>query len=268
MHSTLELPQYSPHNPILNAEFLDSTTSCLELFEAPFEISHCDESLFLTPLNLPSTSIYHKPLVKKRVHNRMDRKKLHSRLPPSPSLSSSSSYDRSSSSQQYAEDLPRSLRNAPLELRPAIRRRQNSESARRCRERKREEEKQIEQRFRNQESRLSSLEQKLDCLTNELRGLSTSNSTTSASISSPYYHQQLQSPSQLPPVTGSADVHIPYFVDGEPFWHLLSSHGTWKQESFGCFSLVAWQEKRWNMIMHPLYFISMIYFMCGFLFEK
>lgn len=62
------------------------------------------------------------------------------------------------------EQLPRSVRNAPKELRAAIRRRQNNESAKRSRERRRHEKELMEEKIRENELRLSSLERQVDDL--------------------------------------------------------------------------------------------------------
>lgn len=61
-----------------------------------------------------------------------------------------------------ASNLPRSVRNAPKDQRAAIRRRQNNESALRCRERKREEQQLMERQYNENQSRIDYLEKTVD----------------------------------------------------------------------------------------------------------
>lgn len=69
-----------------------------------------------------------------------------------------SSYERGSSSTQGQGELPKSVRNAPPELRPLIRRRQNNESAKRSRERKKEEQEEMQKMFEANSVRIDRLE--------------------------------------------------------------------------------------------------------------
>lgn len=76
------------------------------------------------------------------------------------------------------DNLPNSLRNAPPELRLAIRRRQNNESARRSRAKKKEEERLIENKVQKCEDRLRKLETEVEELTSELTKPHGSSSTS------------------------------------------------------------------------------------------
>lgn len=68
---------------------------------------------------------------------------------------------------QYG-DLPRSVRNAPQELRAEIRRRQNTESARRGRQRQREELEDIQRKIQANADRIGVLEKRVEELTADL----------------------------------------------------------------------------------------------------
>lgn len=85
--------------------------------------------------------------------------------------------DKRDTEEEEQDRLPNSLRNAPPELRLAIRRRQNNESARRSRARKKEEEQKIENKVRDCEDRLRKLESTVDELTTELTKERGTNST-------------------------------------------------------------------------------------------
>ena len=69
----------------------------------------------------------------------------------------------------YDDGLPQSLRNAPIELRTAIRRRQNSRSAARCRLRNREEVEHMEKKFAENEDRIKELARAAAMLEDYLR---------------------------------------------------------------------------------------------------
>ncbi len=58
----------------------------------------------------------------------------------------------------YKDGLPKSVRGAPPELRPIIRRRQKSESAKRCRKRKERESARTSQHLSSLENRLTVIE--------------------------------------------------------------------------------------------------------------
>lgn len=73
-----------------------------------------------------------------------------------------------SNSGSTSQDLPRSVRNAPADLRPAIRRRQNNESAKRSREKKREEDAEMQEVFDQNSERIQQLEKQVDDLTTML----------------------------------------------------------------------------------------------------
>lgn len=59
-------------------------------------------------------------------------------------------------------DLPKSVKNAPPELRRAIRRNQNNESAKRSRQKKREEDEIMQQQFLENKKRIEYLEKHID----------------------------------------------------------------------------------------------------------
>lgn len=66
------------------------------------------------------------------------------------------------------DGLPDSVKNAPADLRAAIRKRQNSESARRSRERNRAEMEHMERKFEENKTRIKDLERTIDKLSSEL----------------------------------------------------------------------------------------------------
>ena len=68
----------------------------------------------------------------------------------------------------FDDGLPRSLRDAPDEQHKEIRRRQNLESARRCRRRDRAQMEFMEQKYEENQARLSFLENTVDMLKAEL----------------------------------------------------------------------------------------------------
>ncbi|CAN8064887.1 unnamed protein product [Agarophyton chilense] len=75
----------------------------------------------------------------------------------------------SATSQNRNDDkIPYSLKDAPAELRPAIKRKQNREHARRSRERKRTEEEKMTQTVHMNASRIRMLETQIQVLTEEL----------------------------------------------------------------------------------------------------
>lgn len=87
------------------------------------------------------------------------------------------------SSSENPSDLPKSVRNAPKELRAAIRRRQNNESARRNREKRREEQEQMEKQYLENQQRIKELEKKVEEISSELNSSTQSLSKKSASSS-------------------------------------------------------------------------------------
>lgn len=103
------------------------------------------------------------------------RKARRTRSPSSSSSSSSSSSDLGnagmaspSDCQQYADGVPRSVRNAPSELRAVIRRRQNNESSKRCRERRMAELAYMQRKYKENHDRIRHLERTLCNLSVEL----------------------------------------------------------------------------------------------------
>lgn len=80
-------------------------------------------------------------------------------------------------------ELPRSVRNAPIELRAAIRRRQNNESAKRSRERRKEERELMEKQYEENELRIGRLEKQVDDLSAVLMSKPSSHKRDGASAS-------------------------------------------------------------------------------------
>ncbi|PXF49634.1 hypothetical protein BWQ96_00512 [Gracilariopsis chorda] len=75
----------------------------------------------------------------------------------------------SSTSRVKDDHIPYSLKDAPPELRPAIKRKQNREHAKRSRERKRAEEEDMIRKLECNDARIRMLEQQVETLTEELR---------------------------------------------------------------------------------------------------
>lgn len=97
------------------------------------------------------------------------------------------------SSNEAPPELPKSVRNAPKELRAAIRRRQNNESARRNREKRREEHEQMERQYIENQQRINELERRVEEISSELH--STNESETKRKNSSTSNKKQVVSSS-------------------------------------------------------------------------
>lgn len=93
------------------------------------------------------------------------------RVPASAAGSSSRHSPQGGSSKSRVKDdhIPYSLKDAPPELRPAIKRKQNREHAKRSRERKRAEEEDMIRKLDFNDARIRMLEQQVETLTEELR---------------------------------------------------------------------------------------------------
>ena len=102
------------------------------------------------------------------------------------STSSSLQSVKSSSptSKVYDDGLPRSVRYAPAELRPEIRRRQNNESSRRFRERRATHIQSMRRMYEENRSRIDDLERVVSQLSEEITATRPSETVMNASIMS------------------------------------------------------------------------------------
>lgn len=73
-------------------------------------------------------------------------------------------------SRTFEDGLPRSVRDVPDDMRVVIRRRQNTENARRMRERRRDEMHYMENKYEENNRRIDALEKTVNDLSNELMG--------------------------------------------------------------------------------------------------
>lgn len=85
--------------------------------------------------------------------------------------------------ESLGQAIPRSVRNAPPELRAEIRRNQNNESRRRGTERMRREQEMMERKYAENEARLDELTKQVDELSSELMGTSVAPSAKTGSSS-------------------------------------------------------------------------------------